>query len=66
MTEVIQPDVETAEFFTEQENRTFSFDIRQSALLHKLAKELTAIGGPQAPGARSQEPGPKPLRQSPN
>ena len=54
MTEVIQPDVETAEFFTEQEIRTFSFDIHQSALLHKLAKELTAIGGPQAPGARSK------------
>ncbi|EJM55375.1 hypothetical protein PMI29_05410 [Pseudomonas sp. GM49] len=54
MTDAIKPDVESAELFTEQEIRTFSFDIRQSALLHKFAEELTAIGGPQAPGARSK------------
>ena len=54
MTEAIQPDVETAEFFTEQEIRTFSFDIQQSALLHMFAEELAAIGGPQAPGAKSK------------
>ena len=52
MTELIQPDVKTAELSTEQEIRTFSFDIRQSALLHKFAEELTTIGGPQAPGAK--------------
>ena len=54
MTEAIQPDVETAEFFTEQEIRTFSFDIHQSTLLHRFAEELAAIGGPQAPGAKSK------------
>jgi hypothetical protein len=54
MTEAIQPDVETAGCFTEQEIRTFSFDIRQSTLLHELAKSLAAIGGPQAPGAKSK------------
>lgn len=54
MTDAIKPDVETAEFFTEKEIRTFSFDIQQSTLLHKFAKELAAIGGPQAPGAKSK------------
>jgi hypothetical protein len=54
MPDAIKPDVETVEFFTEQEIRTFSFDIQQSTLLHKFAKKLAAIGGPQAPGARSQ------------
>jgi len=42
MTDAIKPDVETAGLFTEQEIRTFSFDIRQSALLHKFAEELAA------------------------
>jgi hypothetical protein len=54
MTEAIQPDVETAEFFTEQEIRTFSFDIQQATLLNKFAEELAAIGGPQVRGARSK------------
>lgn len=54
MTDAIKQDVETAEFFTEQEIRTFSFDIRQSTLLHEFAEELAAIGGPQAPGAKSK------------
>ena len=54
MTDAIQPDSETAEFFTEQEIRTFSFDIHQSTLLHKFAEELAAIGGPQASGAKSK------------
>lgn len=54
MTDAIKQDVETAELFTEQEIRIFSFDIRQSILLHRFAEELAAIGGPQAPGARSK------------
>jgi hypothetical protein len=54
MTDAINQDVETAEFFTEQEVRTFSFDIRQSTLLHECAEKLAAIGGPQAPGAKSK------------
>ncbi|CAI8900897.1 CNH domain-containing protein [Pseudomonas sp. IT-P253] len=54
MTGAIKQDVETTEFVTEQEIRTFSFDIRQSTLLHEFAKELAAIGGPQAPGAKSK------------
>ncbi|MEB0044702.1 MULTISPECIES: hypothetical protein [unclassified Pseudomonas] len=54
MTGAIKHDVETAEFFTEQEIRTFSFDIRQATLLHRFSEELAAIGGPQAPGAKSK------------
>lgn len=54
MTDAINPDVEMAEFYTAQEIRTFSFDTRQSTSLHKFAEELAAIGGPQAPGARSK------------
>lgn len=54
MTDSIKQDVETAELFTEQEFRIFSFDIRQSILLHRFAEELAAIGGPQAPGAQSK------------
>ena len=54
MTDAAQPDVETAELFTEQEIGTFSFDIPQSTLLHTFAEELAAIGGPQAPGAKSK------------
>ncbi len=54
MTEAIQRDVETAEFFTEQEIRTFRFDIQQATLLNKFAEELAAIGGPQARGAKSK------------
>lgn len=53
MIDAIKPDVETAEL-TEQEIRTFSFDTRQSTLLHKFAEELAAIGGPQASGAKSK------------
>jgi hypothetical protein len=34
-----------------QESRTFTFNCRQSALLHQLSMEIAAIGGPQAPGA---------------
>ncbi|KPG93704.1 hypothetical protein AEQ67_24695 [Pseudomonas sp. RIT-PI-q] len=47
-------DVETAELFAEQEIRIFNFDVRQSTWLHTFAEELAAIGGPQAPGARSK------------
>ncbi|MHC8289501.1 hypothetical protein ACYZUD_22340 [Pseudomonas sp. XS1P51] len=54
MTDAIEQDVENAELFTEQEIRIFSFNIRQSAWLHKFAEELAAIGGPQAPGAESK------------
>lgn len=54
MTDAIKQDVESAELFTEQEIRIFSFDIRQSMLLQRLAEELAAIGGPQAPGAQSK------------
>ena len=54
MTDAIKQDVETAEFFTEQEIRTFSFNIRQSAILQRFAEELAVIGGPQAPGAKSK------------
>jgi len=54
MTNAIKHDVDTAESFTEQEIRTFRFDSRQSTLLHRLAEEMAAIGGPQAPGARSK------------
>lgn len=50
----MKQDVETAKYFTEQEIRTFNFDNRQSALLHKLAEELAAIGGPQTAGAKSK------------
>lgn len=50
----IKHDVETAAFFNEQEIRTFSFDSRQSTVLHRLAEELATIGGPQAPGAKSK------------
>jgi hypothetical protein len=53
MTGAIQPDVETAGCFTEQEISAFSFDIRQSTSLHKFAEALAAIGGPQAPGTKS-------------
>ncbi|MCY1392195.1 hypothetical protein D9M71_70580 [compost metagenome] len=54
MTDAIKPDVETTGFFTEQEIRTFSFDIHQSTLLHTFTKKLAAIGGPQAPRAKSK------------
>ncbi len=54
MTDAIKQDVENAEFFTEQDIRIFSFDIRQSMLLHRLAEELATIGGPQVPGAQSK------------
>ncbi|MDB5998260.1 MAG: hypothetical protein JWP42_5396 [Pseudomonas sp.] len=54
MTVAIKPDVGNTGFFPEQEIRTLSFDFRQSALLHQLAEELAAIGGPQAPGAESK------------
>ncbi|MGE8146071.1 hypothetical protein ACQKP7_12840 [Pseudomonas frederiksbergensis] len=54
MTDAIKHDVETAEFFTEQEIRTFSFDNRQSIMLHRFAEALASIGGPQAPGAKSK------------
>jgi hypothetical protein len=54
MTHAIKPDVETTAFFTQQEIRTFSFDIQQSTLLHKFVEELAAIGGPQAAGAKSR------------
>ncbi|EJN29225.1 hypothetical protein PMI35_02733 [Pseudomonas sp. GM78] len=54
MTHAIETDVETAKIVTEQEIRTFNFDIQQSALLHRLVEELAAIGGPQAPGAKSK------------
>jgi hypothetical protein len=51
MIDAMDRDVETAEFFIEQEIRTFNFDFRQSAMLHKFAEELATIGGPQATGA---------------
>ncbi|WP_288101530.1 hypothetical protein [Pseudomonas sp.] len=54
MIDAIKPDVETADSFIEQEIRIFSFDVQQSRLLHNFAEELAAIGGPQAPGARSK------------
>ena len=54
MTDAIKQYVENAKLFTEQEIRIFSFDIRQSILLHRFAEELAAIGGPQAQGAKSK------------
>lgn len=54
MTDAIKRDVENVELFTGQDIRIFSFDTRQSTRLHTLAEELAAIGGPQAPGARSK------------
>ncbi|KQZ94592.1 hypothetical protein [Pseudomonas sp. Root562] len=54
MTDVTQPEVETAELLSGQEIRTFSFEFCQSLLLQKFAKDLAAIGGPQAPGVRAK------------
>jgi len=54
MTDAIKRDVENVELFTGQDIKIFSFDIRQSILLHRFAEELAAIGGPQAPGAKSK------------
>jgi len=54
MTCTIKPNVETTKLVMEQEIRTFSFDTRQAALLHKKTEELAAIGGPQVSGAKSK------------
>lgn len=54
MNNAIKPAGETAEFFAEQEIRTFNFDVQQSTLLHMFVEELAAIGGPQATGAHSK------------
>jgi hypothetical protein len=54
LTDAITQDVKTAEILSEQEIRTFRFDIRQSTLLHHFAEEVAAIGGPQASGAESK------------
>jgi|GEM_PF-495241 len=54
ITDAIKHDVKTAELFAEQEISLFSFDRRQSTLLHTLSEELASIGGPQAPGAKSK------------
>ncbi|MBV6826770.1 hypothetical protein [Pseudomonas sp. PD9R] len=54
MTDAVKQDIGAAEFFAEEEIRTFDFDSQQSTLLHKFAEELAAIGGPQAPGAKSK------------
>jgi len=54
MIDAIEKDIETGEFFIEQEISVFSFDVRQATLLHKFAEELAVIGGPQAPGVKSR------------
>jgi hypothetical protein len=65
MTDAVKQDVETAGFFADEEISTFDFDSRQSTLLHKLAEELAAIGGPQAPGAALWNPSLEPTRVIP-
>lgn len=54
MTAPIKPNVETTDPVTVREIRTFSFDMQQATLLHKLTEELAFIGGPQASGAKSK------------
>lgn len=54
MTVTVNPEVNTADFYSGQEVRTFRFNSRQSALLHALSQELGADGGPQAQGAESK------------
>lgn len=52
MTDAVTADAGTAGTCTDQEIRTFSFNYRQSTLLHGFAEDLAGIGGPQASGAK--------------
>ncbi|RMQ42798.1 hypothetical protein ALQ04_02284 [Pseudomonas cichorii] len=54
MTQAIQQSTESVASCTQQEVRTFSFDVQQSKLLHIFSQELAAMGGPQAAGARAK------------